>query len=99
MNYQMSLDPADQPLAIKNKAVIEDKTEDDDEDEEEELNSGSVALSGSVGQPQSIDIFGSIGQPVSYQNDISSGQVLICSYNFTAGEFGAGHRDSSCPAR
>ena len=90
MNYQMSLDPADQPLAIKDKAVVEDKTENDDEDEEE-LNSGSVALSGSVGQPESIDIFGPIGQLVSYQNDISSGQVLIYSYTFTAGEFGAGH--------
>lgn len=81
-NYQMSLDPADQPLAITDKTVVEDQVEDEDEDEdeEEELNSESVGHFGSIGQPESVDIFGSTGQAVSYQNDISSGQVLVYSY-------------------
>lgn len=79
MNYQMSLDPVDQPLAIMDKVVVEDKGE----DEEEEVNSesagrsGSVALSGSVGHPDSVKLSGSVGWLVSDQNYISSRQVLV----------------------
>jgi hypothetical protein len=79
MNYQMSLDPADQPLAITDKAVVRDKGggEREGEDEEEELNSesagrsGSVAPSGSAGHPESADLLSSTSQPVSDQNYIS----------------------------
>lgn len=79
MNYQMSLDPADQPLAITDKVVAEGE----EGDEEEEVNSesagrsGSVALSGSVGHPDSVMLSGSVGWLVSDQNYISSGQVLV----------------------
>lgn len=66
MNYQMSLDPADQPLAIMDKVVVGDEGGDEGEDEEEEVNSesagrsGSVALSGSVGHPDSVKLSGSV---------------------------------------
>lgn len=79
MNYQMSLDPVDQPLAIMDKVVVEDKGE----DEEEEVNSesagrsGSVALSSSVGDPDPVKVSRSVGWPVSDQNYISSGQILV----------------------
>lgn len=79
MNYQMSLDPADQPLAITDKVVAEGE----EGDEEEEVNSesagrsGSVALSGSVGHPDSVMLSGSVGWLVSDQNYIGSGQVLV----------------------
>lgn len=79
MNYQMSLDPADQPLAITDKVVVENEGE----DEEEEVNSesagrsGSVALSGSVGHPDSIKLSVSVGWSVSGQNYISSGQDFV----------------------
>ena len=66
MNYQMSLDPVDQPLAITDKAVVEDKGE--GEDEKEELNSESAGQSGSVGHPESVDLFSSTSQRVSDQN-------------------------------
>lgn len=83
MNYQMSLDPVDQPLAITDKVVVEDKTEDEDEELNSESagRSGSVALSGSVGRAESVDLFSSLSQSVSEQNYISSGQVLVC-YSF-----------------
>lgn len=80
MNYQMSLDPADQPFAIKDKVVVENEGE----HEEEEVNSesagrsGSVALSGSVGHPDSVKLSGSVGWLVSDHNYIGSGgQVLV----------------------
>lgn len=102
MNYQMSLDPIDQPLAITDKAAVENKVE----GEEEELNSesagrsGSVAPSGSVGPPESADLFSSTSQPVSDQNYISYDQGLATNAcTFTVGELGAGCRDSSCSAR
>ncbi|KAI3161667.1 hypothetical protein DTO046C5_6184 [Penicillium roqueforti] len=80
MNYQMSLDPADQPLAITDKTVVEDQVEDEDEDEdeeeEEELNSESVGHFGSIGQPESVDIFGSTGQAESLEQGIETALVL-----------------------
>ncbi|KOS37708.1 hypothetical protein ACN38_g11498 [Penicillium nordicum] len=66
MNYQMSLDPADQPLAITNKVVTGDEGGDEAEDEEEEVNSESaghsesVALSGSMGHSDSVKLSGSV---------------------------------------
>lgn len=83
MNYQMSLDPADQPLAITNKVVTGDEGGDEAEDEEEEVNSESaghsesVALSGSMGHSDSVKLSGSVCWLVSDQNYISSGQVLV----------------------
>ncbi|OQE75653.1 hypothetical protein PENNAL_c0071G09016 [Penicillium nalgiovense] len=78
MNYQMSLDPIDQPLAITDKAAVENKVE----GEEEELNSesagrsGSVAPSGSVGPPESADLFSSTSQPESLEQDVETALVL-----------------------
>jgi hypothetical protein len=100
MNYQMSLDPADKPLAIKDKTVVEDKGEGEDEDEE--LNSesagrsGSVALSGSVGHPESPDLLSSTSQPVSDKNYISYDQAFVTyACTFTVGILGAECRNSS----
>jgi hypothetical protein len=98
MNYQMSLDPVDQPLAIKDKAVVEDKGEGEDEDEE--LDSEPAGRSGSVGHPESADLLSSTSQPVSDQNYISYDQAFVAyACTFTVGELGAGCRDSSCSAR
>ncbi|KGO72123.1 hypothetical protein PITC_075610 [Penicillium italicum] len=78
MNYQMSLDPADQHLAIKDKVVVEDTGD----DEEEELNSESaghsesVALSGSMGRPGSVNLSGSLGQPESLNQALERALVL-----------------------
>ncbi|QQK42693.1 Stc1 domain [Penicillium digitatum] len=78
MNYQMSLDPADQPLAIMDKVVAEDTGE----DEEEELNSepagrsGSVALSNFMEHPGSVNLSGSLGQPKSLEQGIERALVL-----------------------
>jgi hypothetical protein len=65
MNYQMSLDAVDsddQPLAITEKVVVEDK--DKEEEAEEELSSESGALSGSVALSRSGSVafsrFGSV---------------------------------------
>lgn len=79
MNYQMSLDPADQPLAITDKVVVENEGEDEEEEVSSESagRSGSVALSGSVGHPDSVKLSGSVGWSVSGQNYISSGQVFV----------------------
>ncbi|KAF3028922.1 hypothetical protein E8E15_008998 [Penicillium rubens] len=80
MNYQMSLDPADKPLAIKDKTVVEDKGEGEDEDEE--LNSesagrsGSVALSGSVGHPESPDLLSSTSQPEFLEQSVETALIL-----------------------
>ncbi|KAJ5189591.1 hypothetical protein N7491_005923 [Penicillium cf. griseofulvum] len=78
MNYQMSLDPIDQPLAITEKVVVEDK--DKGEEEEEELNSESAALSGSAARSRSgsvalsrsgsVALSGSAGRPQSV-NELS----------------------------
>lgn len=99
MNYQMSLDPVDQPLAITDKVVVEDTGD----DEEEELDSESagrsepVALSGSMERPESVNLSGSLGRLVSDQNYISSCQVLVThEHTVTIGELGAGPRESSC---
>lgn len=78
MNYQMSLDPVDQPLAIMDKVVVEDKGE----DEEEEVNSesagrsGSVALSSSVGDPDPVKVSRSVGWPGSLEQGIERALVL-----------------------
>ncbi|KAJ5850173.1 hypothetical protein N7455_010029 [Penicillium solitum] len=80
MNYQMSLDPADQPLAIKDKVVVENEGE--EEEEEEEVNSesagrsGSVALSCSVGHPDSVKLSGSVGWLESLEQGIERALVL-----------------------
>ncbi|CAI7618699.1 unnamed protein product [Penicillium glandicola] len=60
MNYQLSLDPVEEPLAITGKVVVKDKGEDEEEelDSESAALSGSVTLSGSVGRPDSTDLSG-----------------------------------------
>ncbi|CAI7599989.1 unnamed protein product [Penicillium palitans] len=80
MNYQMSLDPADQPLAITDKVVVENENE--GEDEEEEVNSesagrsGSVALSGSAGHPDSAKLSDSVGWLESLEQSTERALVL-----------------------
>ncbi|OQE47452.1 hypothetical protein PENCOP_c001G05038 [Penicillium coprophilum] len=78
MNYQMSLNPIDQPLAITDKVAVGKNGN----NEEEELNSesaahsGSVALSGSAGCPESVDLFDSLGQPECLERGIEKALVL-----------------------
>ncbi|KAJ6128604.1 hypothetical protein N7471_009821 [Penicillium samsonianum] len=78
MNYQMSLDPVDQPLAITDKVVVEDNTEDEDEELNSESagRSGSVVLSGSVGRAESVDLFSSLSQSESLEQGIERAVVL-----------------------
>ncbi|KAJ5164498.1 uncharacterized protein N7500_006328 [Penicillium coprophilum] len=65
MNYQMSLDPINQPLAIADKVAVGEmgKNEEEEPNSESAAHSGSVALSGSAGCPESVDLSGSLGQP------------------------------------
>ncbi|KAK4860690.1 hypothetical protein LT330_004421 [Penicillium expansum] len=78
MNYQMSLDPVDQPLAITDKVVVEDTGD----DEEEELDSESagrsepVALSGSMERPESVNLSGSLGRLESLEQGLERALVL-----------------------